>query len=91
MSNQSGDLGDAEIALMDAIKSVIEILMTAGIAKPAVFNRLFTHQRDAYLQKEMPTAAAVMEMLRLFAIDPGRAASRDTQRKVLEEPPQGSA
>ncbi len=84
-------LTDIEIALMDATKTVLEIIMTAGIAKPPVFDRMFTHQRDEYLQKRMPSAAAVMEMLRHFATNPEREAHRSALRKILAEPPQGSA
>jgi len=93
MSDDS--LSDAEIALMDAIKALMEIMMTAGIAKPAAFDFMLTHQRNGYLSKRMPTAAAVMEMLRTFATDPQRDAQRQELRanlqRILEEPPQGTA
>lgn len=85
------ELRDSEIALMDAIKSLMEIMLTAGIAQPKTFDKLFTNQRDGYLQKHMPAAAAIMEMLRHFAVNPDRQAYRELSRMVRNEPPQGSA
>lgn len=87
----SDELRDTEIALMDAIKSILEVIMTAGIAKPELFDRMFSHQRDGYLAKGNGSAAGVMELLRAFVSDPTRAAHREGLRKVLTEPPAGSA
>lgn len=87
----SADLSDVEIALLDAIKTVMEIIMTTEIAKPIVFARMLGHQRDGYLAKKMPSAAAVMELLRTFAVDPQREAHREALRTILREQPKGSA
>jgi hypothetical protein len=78
-------LNDAEIALMDATKSLIEILLAHGIAKPSEFDTIFTYQRDAYVQKSMPNAAAIMEMLRQFST------TRGAERAFLNLPSAGSA
>jgi len=91
MTDESNQLRDPEIALMDAIKTVMEIIMTAGIAGPSVFDKMFSHQRNAYLQKRMGEAAGVMELLRKFASDPTREKHRETLRKLLMEEPKGSA
>ena len=40
---ESEKLSDAEIALMDAQKSIIEILLYANIAQPKTFDKLFTN------------------------------------------------
>jgi hypothetical protein len=77
-------LSDQEIALLDAIKLVLEVIMTAGIAEPIKFDRLFSFQRDAYLQKHMPVAAVVMEMLRQFAADAKCEPQREKLRRILE-------
>jgi hypothetical protein len=84
-------LRDSEIALMDAIKSVIEIMLTANIAKPQVFNRLFGAQHDEYMRKRMPAAAAIMQLLQNFVNDPKREEHRQRLRQILQEPPKGSA
>ena len=78
-------LNDAEIALMDAIKSLIEIMLARHVATGAEFDHIFSFQRDGYLKKQMPTAAAVMEMLREFS------STRSEHRGLLEKPPAGSA
>jgi hypothetical protein len=91
MTDKSNQLRDTEIALMDAIKTVMEIIMTAGIAGPSVFDKMFSYQRDAYIQKQMGEAAGVMELLRKFASDPTRAEHREGLRKLLTEEPKGSA
>lgn len=78
-------LNDAEIALIDAIKSLIEIMLARHVANGTELNQIFSFQRDAYLKKKMPTAAAVMEMLREFST------KRSEHRGLLEEPPAGSA
>jgi len=82
---------DAELALVDSIKSVLEVLMSADIVAPDVLGRLFQDQRDHYLAEKMPLAAAVSEMLRTFVLDPSRKAFRDRLHKALREPPQGTA
>ncbi len=91
MENSGGNLRDSEIALMDAIKTIAEIIMTAGIAKPAIFDRMFAAQRDGYLAKQMPNAAGVVETLRLFCVDPSREAHRQQLNQILGSPPQGEA
>lgn len=84
-------LSDEAIALTDAMKTLIEIMLTAGIATPAVFDRFYGEQRDGKLRRECVRGAAIMETLRLFAIDPARATHREGVRAILREPPQGSA
>ena len=83
-------LRDSEIAIIDALKMLIEIMVASGTAKPEGLQRLFAHQRDGYITKNMPNAAVVMEVLRTFA-QPPRATSSEAHRRALEEPPQGSA
>ena len=65
--------------------------MTAGVAKPTVFNRLHTHQRDSYMQKRMPVAAAAIQLLLNFVDDPTRNAHRDALRKIMNDPRGGTA
>lgn len=84
-------LRDSEIALMDAIKSVIEVMLTANIAKPKVFDKLFAAQAEQYEKKRMAAAWAIMELLRRFVSDPTREAHRQQLRQILQELPKGSA
>lgn len=89
-STSDDRLRDSEIAIIDALKMLIEIMVASGIAKPDGLQRLFSHQRDGYITKNMPNAAVVMEVLRSFA-QPPKPVQNDAHRKALEEPPQGSA
>ena len=85
-------LRDSEVAIVDAIKLIIEALAATGTVKPLVFEHIFAQQRDAYAAKSMPNAAVIMEVLRGFASRPipvpsGKAAIR----AAMEKPPLGSA
>lgn len=84
-------LTEGEVALMDATKTIIEVLLASGVATPNAFDQMLGHQRDAYLTKRMGKAAGIVEMLRRFSTDPQRAASREQTRQLLREPPEGSA
>lgn len=78
-------LTDTEIALMDAIKTLIDIMMAKEIVTNEVFDRMFASQRNTYIQNKMPSAAAVMELLRAFST------TRGNQRDLLQVQPKGSA
>ena len=84
-------LRDADYALMDAIKNLIDIILSAGLAKPQLLDEMFQHQIQGYLQRRMPDAVAIAELLRRFATDPQREALRQQIRTVLREPPAGTA
>lgn len=83
-------LRDSEIAIIDALKMLVEIIIAAGIARPDGLQRLFVQQRDLYVSKNMANAAVVMEVLRTFA-QPDQKGLTEEQRRALEQPPQGSA
>lgn len=84
-------LSDEAIALTDAIKTVIEVVLATGIATPRVFDQMYGHQRDGKLAKKDVKGAAIMEMLRQFSVDPTRAAYRESIRTLLREQPKGTA
>ncbi len=90
--NEGDDrLRDSEIALVDALKMMMEIMVATGVVKAEVFQRVFAHQRDGYIAKSMPNAAVVMEVLRGFAVRPAADPDKEALRQALEKPPQGSA
>jgi menaquinone-dependent protoporphyrinogen IX oxidase len=89
--NEDHCLRDSEVALMDAFKSIIEIMLSAG-AKAEHFDKLFASQQTQYEQLgTMPRAVFVMQSLRDFANDAKRAAHREQVQLILQEPPQGQA
>ena len=90
--NEDEKLRDSEIAIIDALKMIVEIMVAKGIVPAEGFRRLFASQRDGYIRKEMANAAVVMEVLRSFAIAKPPAESGDENlRRAMDEPPQGSA
>lgn len=82
---------DADWGLLSVVHTLIEVMLAKGYATPKTFDVTLSPIRDAYLQKAMPHAAAIVERARLFATDPERAAGRERIRALLEEPPQGQA
>jgi hypothetical protein len=94
-TNQTDDekLRDSEIAIIDALKMIVEIMVAKGIAPAEGLRKLFAGQRDGYIRKEMANAAVVMEVLRTFTVarQPEPEGGRENLRRALDEPPQGSA
>ncbi|MGD9738821.1 MAG: hypothetical protein AB7O56_10460 [Bauldia sp.] len=84
-------LRDSEVAIVDALKMMMEILVATGTVKPNVFEKVFALQRDNYIAKDMPNAAVIMEVLRGFAAKPIAAPGGNAGREELDKPPQGSA
>jgi hypothetical protein len=84
------NLRDSEIALMDALKVAFDLMMYAGV-KPAQIDKLLGSLTEQYRTKQMPPAAAVIEILRAFVLDRGREAHREQLQRIREEPPAGSA
>lgn len=94
MSDEKKDdekLRDSEIAIVDALKMLMEVLVATGTVKAEIFQKLFARQRDGYIAKEMPNAAVIMEVLRGFAQPSTRDQDQEALRRELEKPPQGRA
>jgi len=98
MSDERNDQGrtdgerlrDSEIAIVDAIKLMMEVLVVTGTVKADVFEQIFAQQRDGYINKEMPNAAVIMEVLRGFAARPPGSPDDDGKGDI-DQPPQGNA
>jgi hypothetical protein len=89
-TSKEGILRDSEIALMDALKVVFDLMMYAGI-KPAQIDKLLASLSAQYAEKEMPTAIGVIEHIRIFVNNPDRAQYRDQRRLLQEKDAAGSA
>jgi hypothetical protein len=89
--NEDHCLRDSEVALMDTLKTVFEIMLNAGVT-PAQIDKLLASQQTVYEQEPvMGQAIFVMEGLRAFVRDPARARHREQVQQILKEPPAGSA
>jgi hypothetical protein len=81
-------MSDFEVALMDAIRTIFEILVAKKIIPAEVAAEMLRRQRETYQQEPpMPGAIFVMNMLVESLTDPKRLATRKLER----DPPQGSA
>jgi hypothetical protein len=88
--SDDGKLRDSEIALMDALKTAFEVMLSAGV-KPAVIDKLLASQQEQYPQDAMPRAVYVMSALRVFVNDSDRSKHREQVRRILTDPSAGSA
>jgi hypothetical protein len=81
-------MSEFEIALMDALKAICEVLVAKEISPPAVLAEMLRRQRSIYEQEpQMPGAIFVMDSLVEFLVDPARAEAR----RLANDPPYGSA
>jgi hypothetical protein len=84
-------LRDAEVALMDAIRTILEVIVAKNISSPETLVKALEHQRQAYSPEDMPRARFVMDLLCATLADPARKDFREQLRRILQEPPAGSA
>ena len=76
-THRNPPLSDCEAATIGAVEAMIDVIQNAGIGSNAAFDQAFASRRDAYLSREMPKAAAMMNIFREFACDPDRASERE--------------
>jgi hypothetical protein len=86
MSDNHETMSDYEVALMDALKTVFEIIVAKKVTTPQAIAGLLGGQREIYEQTGvMPGAVFVMKSLIDFVADPARVEAR----KLHGETPQG--
>lgn len=71
-------------AMVDCLKTIIELLHSKGIVTHDEFLEQFQHQRKQH-EKNNPHGAAVFSILSAFCREYGNA------HKLIEDPPAGSA
>lgn len=69
------------------MKTVIEVLLRAQLVTPEGLGATFRQQAEDFDEGQFATAAEVLRSLAEFAEDPSRSAAR----RLLDEPPRGSA
>jgi hypothetical protein len=89
--NPPTPLSEIEIAIVDAFKSLADVLMAMNPNAAKALTNSFEHQRNGKIRTGQPNAALVFEMLRAFVADPERQAIRERIRQLLSAPPQGRA
>ena len=83
--NDDGYLRDSEIALMDVLKLVFEVIIAKGLSKPETLSEALHRQVQAYPPETMSRAVFVVEQLRASINDP----QRKELREFLARPAQG--
>ncbi|MFZ0375015.1 MAG: hypothetical protein WAL39_17090 [Xanthobacteraceae bacterium] len=81
---------DVEIGLMDAITTIMDILLALGI-RQSVLQVPLQFQRDAQRAAGRPNAAALLDYFVEFVIDPERQQHRETVELLRRESPKGTA
>jgi hypothetical protein len=81
---------DAEIGLLDALTTVMEIFLALGI-EPEYLATPLRAQRDGQRAAGRPSAAAVLDILLDYVSDPELARWRRNLRLIQQEPPKGTA
>lgn len=84
-------ISDAEIALTDAYKVMMQIILYHKLASQESFIHAFSAQYRDYQEKGLQNAAVVMNELLAFAAGEPRQPEQEVIRKLLQLRPQGSA
>jgi hypothetical protein len=77
---------DSEVASMDTIKAILEILMAAQIVSVDTIEQVLLAQSAKYVPWRTPDAQALMDLLLTFLRDPRRRECRERLRSVLQKP-----
>jgi hypothetical protein len=80
-------LRDSEVALMNAVMTILEIIVAKGILPPKVLDEALKAQSDKYPIEDMPRAIFIFNELRRVVTDP----ERERLRRFAEVSPAGSA
>jgi hypothetical protein len=83
------NITEIDAALLSAILSLIEILVSTGATKEEHIANLFAGQREGFLGKQMFAAAGIMEHLRAWTLN--SQVGRQEILELLQIPPKGSA
>ncbi len=90
MTTNDEELTDRDIGIIDAIKTVMEVLLALGVPASVLAEPL-EFQRNAHRSAGRTNAAVVLDILRDFVLDPERERKRQVVRLLQKEPPAGSA
>lgn len=89
--DESEELSQTDLALLGAVKTLIDIMLVSGLAEPRAFDKSFGSLEDAYLKQGDAKASALIRLLRDFANNPDRAKARAVDKVLRGSPPAGSA
>lgn len=87
----SENLRDSEIALIDAIKDLIQIMTLTNPNIHSMLRNAFSFQRAEYEEKNLPGAVQIMEILGRFVGEATPGTEQKLIRRLLQIAPAGSA
>jgi hypothetical protein len=89
--SENEELSQTDLALLGALKTIIDITLGSGLAEPRAFDKSFGSLEEAYLKQGDAKASALLRLLRDFANNPDREKARQIDRVLRVTPPAGSA
>jgi hypothetical protein len=85
------EIREMDAALLSAIKSLIEILLSEKTTKEDNIARQFEGLYKGYVDRKMYVAAGIMKHLHDYALDPLRQERRQQEISLFDDSPKGSA
>jgi hypothetical protein len=85
--NEDHCLRDSEVALPNAISTILEIIIAKGILSSKMLDQALKAQSDQYPVDDMPRAVFIFDELRRVVNDPEQAQPRQFHNQA----PEGSA
>lgn len=89
--NNKNKIGETDLAVTFAIKTIIGIMLKYKMAKPKEFEEPFTQAIELYHAHRLPEAEKIMEDFRMFAGGGTHPKGTEMLRKLLELVPVGQA
>jgi hypothetical protein len=91
LDHHSDEMTQTDLALTSALKALIEIFLSSGIAKPKTFDVYLGPIIQTYNAQGDLKAAELLRLLLVYANEPARVANREIRRRLREGPVSGSA
>ncbi len=84
------DIRDSEVALVDALKDVFQILIHSNLITPESIKNTLTYQTEFYREKNLPNAVLVMDELKDYVTAEKPTVEKEVIRRLLQLVPLGN-
>jgi hypothetical protein len=91
LDHHSHEMTQTDLAVTSALKALIEIFLSSGLAQPKTFDVYLRPMIQAYNEQGDLKAAELLRLLLVYANEPARVANREVRQKLREGPVSGSA
>lgn len=86
MTNKDAELSKSDLALIDALTVLTDLLIDQGVLKEAALKAAVQSRYETWVQKGKPQTASILELWRQLATDPEFRAHRIADRALLAKP-----